>query len=87
MAEYFDAKALAEYQQKNPNVKIVDPKEFDLLKAEFPLFIWFFRTGAATSKMVYNKKKPKHKSQQIKDIKDYSKNGSKIPFLSPGQEK
>ncbi|NMC06835.1 MAG: hypothetical protein GYA24_16575, partial [Candidatus Lokiarchaeota archaeon] len=49
----------------------------------FPLFLWFLRTGNATSKLAYSKKKPRHKAQQIKDAKDYTKNGSKIPYLTP----
>ncbi len=84
VAEYFDENALADYKSKNTDVTIVEVAAFDLLKAEFPLFIWFMRTGASTLKMAHSKKKPKHKAQQIKDIKDYTRNGAKIPFLTPG---
>ncbi len=84
VAEFFDGNALAEYQARNVDATIVDVPEFDLLKADFPLFMWFLRTGPSTSKMAFSKKKPKHKAQQIKDIKDYTKNGAKIPYLTPG---
>ena len=84
VAEYFDGNALAEYKSRNAGVTILEVAEFDLLKAEFPLFIWFIRTGPSTSKMVHSKKKPKHNAQQIKDVKDYMKNGAKIPYLTPG---
>jgi hypothetical protein len=84
VTDYFDGNTLAEYKARNADVSIVDVAEFDLLKADFPLFIWFMRTGPSTSKMAFSKKKPKHKAQQIKDIKDYTKNGAKIPYLTPG---
>jgi hypothetical protein len=84
VAEYFDGDALAEYKSRNADATIIEVAEFDLLKADFPLFIWFMRTGPSTSKMAHSKKKPKHKAQQIKDAKDYVKIGSKIPYLTPG---
>lgn len=83
VADYFDENTLAEHKSRNADVTIVDMPEFDLINADFPLFLWSLRTGNATSKLAYSKKKPRHKAQQIKDAKDYTKNGSKIPYLTP----